>query len=97
MERLVRLHQGIPMHLELARQDFRTTFMVSSADAEINPSDRVPPAGSGLMVDIGAGSDLLIAMRRAVHGSPLCATRASMMYAKRFTAQQDVPATGSLE
>jgi amidohydrolase len=51
------------MHPELARQEFRTTSVISAALAEAGLESRVLPSGTGLIVDIGAESGPLIGLR----------------------------------
>jgi amidohydrolase len=56
MNSLIRLRRDIHMHPELARQELRTTSVVSAALAEAGLGSRVLSSGTGLMVDIGAES-----------------------------------------
>ncbi|MGB6225524.1 MAG: amidohydrolase, partial [Pseudonocardiaceae bacterium] len=63
MDRLIRLRRDIHMHPELARQELRTTSVVSAALAEAGLAGRVLSSGAGLIVDIGAESGPLIGLR----------------------------------
>ncbi|MGB9279788.1 MAG: amidohydrolase [Pseudonocardiaceae bacterium] len=63
MDRLILLRRDIHMHPELARQELRTTSVVSAALAEAGLVGRVLPSGTGLIVDIGAESGPLIGLR----------------------------------
>lgn len=71
MDRLIRLRRDIHMYPELARQEFRTTSVVSAALAEAGLSSRVLPSGTGLVVDIGAKSGPLIALRADMDALPI--------------------------
>jgi amidohydrolase len=63
MDRLIRLRRDIHMHPELARQELRTTSVVSAALAEAGLGGWVLPSGTVLIVDIGAESGPLIGLR----------------------------------
>ncbi|MGH3550913.1 MAG: amidohydrolase [Pseudonocardiaceae bacterium] len=71
MDRLIRLRRDIHMHPELARQELRTTSVVSAALAEVGLAGRVLSSGTGLMVDIGAKSGPLIALRADMDALPI--------------------------
>ena len=71
MDRLIRLRRDIHMHPELARQELRTTSVVSAALAEAGLSGRVLPSGTGLMVEIGAKSGPLVALRADMDALPI--------------------------
>jgi amidohydrolase len=71
MDSLIQLRRDIHMHPELARQEFRTTSVVSAALAEAGLVGRVLPSGTGLMVDIGAKSGPLIALRADMDALPI--------------------------
>lgn len=71
MNSLIRLRRDIHMHPELARQELRTTSVVSAALAEAGLRSRVLPSGTGLMVDIGAESGPLIGLRADMDALPI--------------------------
>jgi amidohydrolase len=71
MEKLIRLRRDIHAHPELAREERRTTSVVSAALAEAGLRGHVLLSGTGLIVDIGAKSGPMIALRADMDALPI--------------------------